>query len=145
MPHAVRDLALHVGPEQHPVVHVCVQPEHAPEAQVWPAGQLAQVLPPLPHTPSTFPGWQTSFAQQPVGHEAGSHTHLPLRHCCPAAQGPPEPHAQAPAGEHWSVVNGSHAPHVPPGAAHVVGVSGVHTVPVQQPAGQDVASQAHAP
>jgi hypothetical protein len=143
IPHAVNDRALHVGPEQQPVPQVCVQPEHAPAAQFSPEGQLAHALPPLPQTASVLPGWHMLPAQQPDGQERGSHTHVPLRHCCPLAHAAPEPQTHAPAEEHPSAVAGSHAPHDPPGAAQVMSDRGVHIVPLQQPLGHEVASQTH--
>lgn len=143
-PHAFSDRPLHVGPEQHPLAHICVQPEQAPALQLCPAGQLAHAAPPLPHVPALSPDWHALPAQHP-GHEAGSHTHAPLRHSWPAAHAGPEPQVHAPDDEHPSAVAGSHAPHAAPGAPHVLGDSVVHTPPLQQPPGQDVASHAHAP
>jgi len=143
IPHAVNDRELHVGPEQQPVPQVCVHPEHAPAAQFSPAGQLAHALPPLPQTASALPGWQTFPAQQPDGHERGSHTHAPFRHCWPDPHAAPAPHTHAPASEHPSAVSDGQLPHKIPGGPQVITDSGVHTNPLQQPSGQEVASQRH--
>jgi hypothetical protein len=145
-PHAVGDRALHVGPEQQPVAHIWVQPEHAPAVQVSPAGQLAHALPALPQAVSLFPGSQLLPLQQPEPHETASHTHTPFRHCCPEAHAAaPVPQVHAPAGEHPSEVSAGQVPHVAPGGAQVFSDSGVQMVPSQQPPGQDVASHLHAP
>jgi hypothetical protein len=78
-PHESMDRWLHVDPEQQPVVHVVAQPVHAPDAQLWPFGQLVQALPPEPQAPSVLPAWHVVPAQHPVGHETPSQTQAPLR------------------------------------------------------------------
>ncbi len=78
-PHESMDRWLHVDPEQQPVLHVSAQPVHAPDAQLWPFGQLAQAPPPEPQAPSVLPVWHVVPAQQPVGHETPSQTQAPLR------------------------------------------------------------------
>lgn len=79
-PHVDADRALHVGPEQHPA-HDAAHPLHVPCEHVSPPGQLWHALPPLPQAGPLFPAWQTVPAQQPVGHEAPSHTHAPFKQC----------------------------------------------------------------
>jgi hypothetical protein len=56
IPQAVVDLALQLGPEQHPLGHAEVQPEHAPALQFSMPGQAAHALPPLPHRAAVLPG-----------------------------------------------------------------------------------------
>lgn len=68
---------------QQPEQLLGVQPEQLPLVQLWPPGQLWQVLPPLPHAVGSVPVTQLLPMQQPVGHEAGSHTQAPLEHFCP--------------------------------------------------------------
>ncbi len=78
-----------------------------------------------------MPGWQTFPAQHPA-HELGSHTQAPAMQCWPLAQGPPAPHRQTPP-EQPSVVTGSHALQLPPGAPHEANEIGSQTSPAQQP------------
>jgi hypothetical protein len=144
VPHAAKDSVLHVGPEQHPAVHVIVQPEQAPAVHACPAGHGAHVLPPLPHMPSIVPGRHIGPTQQP-GHEAASHTQVPLRHCWPDPHARTDPQVHAPAAEHPSAIARLHAPHVAPGAPQVFTENGVHASPLQQPSGHDVASHTHEP
>lgn len=92
---------LHVVPLQHPARHESASQMHAPPTQRWPAAQAA----PAPHEqapadeqPSAAAGSQVTHAaptapqrdserdthvapsQQPPGHDAALHTHLPLTH-----------------------------------------------------------------
>ena len=53
--------------------------------------QSTQARPPVPHA-DTLGDVQVVPAQQPLGHEIGSHMHAPLTQCCPAAQEGPVPH-----------------------------------------------------
>ena len=144
-PHADSERALHVGPEQQPVGHAAAQPLHVPRVQVWLPGQLWQDAPPLPHAATLSPDSQTPDAQHPVGHDPPSHTHVPLRQRCPAAQAAPVPQLQTPAAEQLSVVSASHGLQVAPGTLQAEREVGVHVAPSQQPSGQDVTSQVQAP
>ncbi len=144
-PQAACERALQLGPEQQPVAHVDAQPEQAPPLQVWPDGQLAQALPPLPHSPGVLPGWQRLPWQHPRPHETPSQTHAPLRHRWPVAHAGLLPHWHAPVEEQLSVSPAGHAAHAAPGAAHAAVESVVQTLPAQHPVGHDVASQTQAP
>jgi hypothetical protein len=46
-------------------VHICKA------VHIW------QAAPPVPHAPTSVPGWQAPAAQQPVGHEVPSQTQPP--------------------------------------------------------------------
>jgi hypothetical protein len=144
-PHAFGDRALHVGPEQHPVAHVCAHPVHAPDMQLSPPGQLAHALPPLPQAPSLLPGWHVLLAQHPFGHETPSQTHAPLRHRCPAEHAAPAPHLHWPPLVHESELFSAQGAHEAPGGAHAASDGVVQALPVQHPSGHDVASQTHTP
>jgi hypothetical protein len=101
-PHAVIERALHVFPEQQPVVHVMGHPLQTPAVQLSPPGQLSHALPPLPQAPTVFPGWQSLPEQQPVAHEVPSHTQEPLRQRWPVTQAALVPHVHPLVGEHES-------------------------------------------
>ncbi len=60
----------------------------------------------------------------------------------PAHEGP-LPHWHAPPAEHVSALAGSQGVHDPPPTPHWEGEGIVHVVPLQQPPGQDIASQTH--
>jgi hypothetical protein len=145
VPHAASDLALHVGPEQQPEVHVDAQPAQVPLRHGCAEGQGVHALPPLPHAVALLPGWQAFPAQHPVGQERESQTQVPFRHRCPATHSACLPHTHPPVEEHPSDARGSHVPHVAPGAAQLFGVNGVHRSPLQHPDGHDVASQTQTP
>jgi hypothetical protein len=147
VPHAASDGWLHVGPVQHPVVHVSTQPEQRPSpVHVWPVGHEPQVLPPVPHAVIRLPGWHVSAAQQPVGQPIPSHTHLPPRQCCPEAHAAPPPHEQEPAALQLSESTSSQAVQLVPELPHAVNVGDAHVSPApQQPFAHDVALQRQTP
>ena len=64
---------------------------------------------------------------------------------CPVGQEVDDPHAQAPVGEHLSLLPGSHTLHAPPLAPQMGNAGAVHEIVEQQPAGQDVGLQTHEP
>ncbi len=145
VPQADKDGGLHVGPEQHPVVHVVAQPLHAPLLQVSPPGHAWQADPPLPHAVCKFPGWHRLPAQHPVGHEVPSHTQVPLRQCWLGPHSAAPPHWHTPAAEQPSARIGSHTVHALPGLLQAFTERGVHVVPLQHPVGQEVALHTHVP
>lgn len=55
MPHVLGLAALHVAPEQQPVVQPAAQPLHTPDVQA-PPPHDSQAPPPLPHAPASVPG-----------------------------------------------------------------------------------------
>jgi hypothetical protein len=144
--HAVGERELHVGPEQHPVAHVCEQPVHAPPLHISPAGQLAHADPPLPHAPTSLPvSHCCALLQQPVGHDVGSHTQVPFRHRFPVAHALPVPHMHAPPTQP-SDDPAVHGEQVRPPVPQAVTDGGVHVWFVsQQPLAQDAASHTHWP
>jgi len=105
-----------------------------------PAGQVWQSRPPIPHAPSTFPGWQVLPEQHPLGHDVPSHTQAPATQRCPAPQGAPLPHWQVPVAEQLSVVAGSHATHAAPPTPQVARARALQAPAAQQPPGHEVAS-----
>lgn len=144
-PQAESERELQLGPEQHPVAQVEAQPEQAPLLQVWPVGQLAQALPPLPHSPVVLPGWHRFPTQQPDPQDIRSHTHVPFRHRWPVAHAEPVPQRHCPADEQLSAAPCTQAAHAAPGAPQVASDSAVQALPEQHPFGQDVASHKHDP
>jgi hypothetical protein len=123
-----------VAPLQQPFGQVAALQAHVPPVlSQRPLAQAAQTAPPAPHVDadslaSATHEPPTTAVQQPFGQDAASQTHAPcvVSHRWPAPQ---PPHA-APL---W--------PHEPlPSEAY-----GTQVLPLQQPAGQDVASQTHCP
>lgn len=144
VPHALAvSVVVHTEPLQQPVVHVVLQPAHAPPTHATPTPQLAHAAPPAPHAAAVLPDWHVFPAQQPL-HELESHTQAPPTQCWPVAQGPFAPQLQRPASQR-SLIAGSQARHCCPGAAHAIPLVGVQTLPAQHPLGHDVASHTHAP
>ena len=136
-PHLVADseaYAMHVPPRdavQQPPGHDVASQTQVPLALLhsWPALQLPQAAPPVPHWPlvSLPNGTQVLPLQQPFGQEVASHTHAPLcvLHSWPLAQ----------------------LVHVEPAEPHMPFVSlpsDSQLTPLQQPE-QTVPSQVHAP
>lgn len=144
-PQAVSERELQLGPEQQPVAQVAAQPEQAPALQVSPPGQLAHALPPLPQAPAVLPARHMLPLQQPVPQETPSHTQDPLRQRWPELHAPPVPQTHAPAAEQLSAAPAGQAAQAAPAAPQEVSERGVHTLPAQQPFGQDVASHTHVP
>ncbi len=147
-PQALVERALHVGPEQQPVVHVAAHPVHTPAVQLSPPGQLSQALPPLPHAPPVLPGSQSLPEQHPVAHEVPSQTQEPLRQRWPVTQAALLPHVHPMVAEHESASVDEQAAQVRPGAAHAASDRVVHTPwgpPAQQPVEHEVESQMHTP
>jgi len=137
-------------------------PEHAwplphaaapPQVQLPVAEQPSPVVPQLVHEPPfaphaiaegvvhVVPPWQ-----QPVGHEAMSHTQWPPKHTWPLTHAVAPPHVQAPLAEQPSAAEPQFV-HVAPAVPQAAAVGGVvHVLPEQQPIGQLVELQPlHAP
>src|SRR5256885_748431 len=163
VPHAARDGVVHTVPAQQPAgPHVppqargpptqgCPAPHAGPAPHVHaPAVQPSAVEPHAVHAPPAVPQAAAEGvvhvlpAQQPVGHDVPSQTHAPPRQCCPALQGGPVPHLQLPPVQ-LSAVTALQAVHAAPPVPHAARDGVVHTVPAQQPAGHDVASQTQVP
>jgi hypothetical protein len=87
---------------------------------------------------------QTSPAQQPVGQDLAVQAQTPFLHSCPCAQLGPLPHAHAPATQE-SLVDGSQVAQAPPAVPQVITDGALQLPLAQQPFGQELASQAHAP
>jgi hypothetical protein len=90
---------------------------------------VAQAAPPLPQALMRLPGWQVPPASQQPEQEVESQTHAPFRQCFPVAQ---PPHV-APLVPHSLFVSFAYVTQLPVGP------------PLQQPDGQEVESQTHAP
>lgn len=110
---------------------------HAPELQNAPVGQVAHAAPLMPHalaegTVQAFP------EQQPLGHEVGVHWQVPPTHCCPDAQIPPSPQAQAPFAQRLARM-ASQGTQLEPEIPQLVNEGVVHCrLLLQHPLGQDV-------
>jgi hypothetical protein len=119
-----------------------VQPLHLPPEQV-PGRQDWQRPPPLPQSLLAVPGRQTLLLQQPLAQEDESQMHAPLKQRRPVPQAGSEPHRQAPVAVQVSVLAGSQALQLAPPVPHVPSARGLQVEFVQQPVGQEVASQMH--
>ena len=135
---------MQVVPEQQPG-QVMLQPLQAPPLQAWGFGHIWHSSPALPHAPGFSDSKQMSFVQQPVGQEVESQMHVPPRQCCPGMQVEREPQLQTPAAEQLSVSSGTQVAQAPPLIPHVPTEEGLQTPLLQQPSGQLVPSQTHAP
>lgn len=108
-------------------------------------------MPQVKHALPLFPHWvadggvrHDAPAQQPDGHDAALHTHVPATQAWPGAQALPPPH------RHWPPLQLSlrrpHATHAPPLEPQLaVEAPDWQTPPEQQPDGHDVASQTQVP
>lgn len=135
-----------VEPEQQPEAQlVALQAEvQMPDVQTPPV-QVTQAPPPVPHAVLLVPVRQVVPSQQPE-QELGSQTQAPPRHRWPEAQGMPlVPHAQAPPLVQRSDEVVLQEVQVTPGGAQAPALRVVQVWPVQQPDGQEVASQTHMP
>jgi hypothetical protein len=162
-------------PLQQPPAHEPGVHAHAPATQACVLAQPAHIAPPVPHAPTSLPGWHTPFAsQQPFGQVDLLQTHAPPTHAVPLPQvahaRPPVPHAPTIVpGWHMPLPSQQPLPHIvesqvqtpdshdcpvehgaqlAPALPHEVGVceaNGTHTPLAQQPFGQEFASQAHCP
>ena len=154
-----------VVPEQQPPGHEVASQTHAPPTQRAPLGHAALA----PHTQAPAAeqalavrsqraqaapagaqavserGRQVDPAQHPLGHEVASQTQLPPRQRWPAPQAEPAPQAHEPAAVQLSAVEGLQVVQAPPPAPQRASVAETQVVPSQQPFGQEVGSQTHAP
>jgi hypothetical protein len=103
-----------------------------------------QAFPALPHCVVLGAVTQLEPLQHPVGHDVGSHTHVPPEHRWPAAHAGPVPHRHCPPVQALAV-----APHAmqaapPPPHCDVDGLV-THVEPLQHPEGHEVGSHTHVP
>ena len=157
--------ATHAPPAQQPSGHEVASHTQVLPMQRWPAAhtaptpqrqtpadeqlsacwsQTVQVAPPAPHDPSERVA-QVSPWQHPLGHDAASQVHRPPTQRWPPAQAGPVPQAQAPLVEQPSVRPWSQAAHSEPATPQVSCDWLVHTLPRQQPPGQEAASHTQTP
>ena len=143
-PQVVLDGAAQVDPEQQPPGQfVVLQSLQTPPPQMRPA-QSWQRAPPLPQLLLLVPARQVAPEQHPLGQEVRSQTHAPLTQRWPPAHGAPVPHWQVPVVEHRSAP----APQLTqalPVTPQVAAAAVLQTVPAQQPAPHDSASQMQVP
>jgi len=154
-PHDMRSgFGLQVVPEQQPEQDVASHTQ-LPATQCWPSAHAAPVphwhvpltehesavspshglhaAPAVPHA-ARVRGRHASFrSQQPSGHDAAVHWHVPPTHCWPAEHIPPAPHWHAPPAEQLSARSGSQAWHAPRSGPQVPSDRVLHVLPVQQP------------
>lgn len=83
--------------------------------------------------------------QHPEAQETESQTQVPPTHRCPASHGEDVPHMHAPEEEQRSAARGSQETQAEPPIPQALTSGVVQLVPAQQPVGQEVASQTHAP
>jgi hypothetical protein len=105
--------------------------------------QATQVEPLVPQVPRLRVR-QVAPSQHPSAQDAASQTQRPATHAWPAPQDACPPQVHAPA-VHPSAVRASHTLQVPPTVPHADIDRVLQVVPLQQPPGHDVASQAQAP
>ena len=96
--------------------------------------QAAQACPPIPHAPGEAEVQVFPFKQQPLGHDAASHTQLPATQLLPAPQAGLAPHWHAPDDPHMSARAGSQVTHAAPLPPQAIGPAGLQVGPEQQPA-----------
>jgi hypothetical protein len=164
MPQEASWSGLHWLLAQQPAGHEVASQTHTPALQRWPAlhsasrpqaqapavqrsararSQAAQAAPGAPQA-LVEPGWQLPEAsQQPVGHEAPSHTQPPFRQRWPTPQAAPTPQAQPPEALQPSAVVVSQAAQAAPRTPQVmpVVVEVTQSEPEQQPDAHEVALQ----
>jgi hypothetical protein len=108
------------------------------------ASHAAHVDPASPQVASVR-AWQTFPAQQPLGHDVASQTHRPETQRWPPAHAGPEPQAQLPPVVQASALVASQAEQSAPPLPQLATDGRLHTPPMQQPFGHELASQMHAP
>jgi hypothetical protein len=120
------------------------QPPAVEQLSASTGSQVTHVDPASPHE-STARSRQRPDMQQPLGHELASHTHWPPAQRCPPAQARFGPQWHMPPGPHPSALVGSQVWQAAPAIPHVGRLRCWHTLPAQQPSGQETASHMHAP
>jgi hypothetical protein len=164
VPQAVSDAGLHAPFAQQPPGQDWALQTHAPLTQVVPAPQTAplpqrqapvkglqpsararsqatQAAPPRPQLASVG-ATQTPPLQQPLGHEAASHTQAPATQLVPAPQATPAPQRQLPEAPQLSARAGSQVTQAAPPVPHAIADPAVVQVePEQHPPGQLAALQ----
>ena len=98
----------------------------------------------MPHAAAAVPVWHWLPAQQPVAQLVASQMHIPPEHRCPTPQAAPAPQLQVPFTQLLAVV-ALQAVQTTPAGAHLAVEVETHELFSQQPLGQLVASQTHAP
>jgi hypothetical protein len=145
LPQLVGDGALHTAPAQQPLGQlVALQPLQWPAVQVWPAGQVVQALPPPPHEVTLSPVKHAPPEQQPLGQDVPSQTQVLATQRCPGVQVAPAPQRQVPVAEQLSE-RASQATQLDPALPQAATERVEQIAPLQQPPGQDVASQTQSP
>lgn len=164
VPQVARLAAWHWTPWQQPVGQLVASQTQAPPTQRWPAAhwalapqrhwplvhESARLATQAVHAPPLVPQAARSITrhwfpwQQPLGQVVSSHTHMPPEQRCPVAQAAPAPQRQAPL-KHESAFAVSHGLHMPPPVPQAATSLTRHWAPSQQPPGQLVLSQTHAP
>lgn len=166
VPHVARLAGWQTPCAQQPPAQLVAVQMQLPELQLNPCTQAA--APPQPQVPSDRhssptpvqsrqvppPGPQCSFdgvrqtpdpSQQPEGQLVASQTHFPRSHRWPASQTGPWPQTQVPVVPEQPLARGDtvQSEQEPPSSPHVAGESGWHAPSLQQPLGQELASQTH--
>jgi hypothetical protein len=106
---------------------------------------VSHATPPVPHLTFVMPGRHRPISQQPLGHDAASHTHAPDVQRLPCGHGAFVPHWHRPFAEQSSARPGSQATHVPPAMPHAAVDDGMQVPFAQQPLGHERALHTHAP
>ena len=144
IPQVAIDTTLQVAPEQQPLVQVAEHPLQRPSVQVCPEGQASQELPPVPHELALSPPRHNPFWQQPSAQDVPSQTQVLPRQRWPRAHATPVPQRQAPAAEQLSE-RASQTAQLEPASPQVAKDRVSHRSFLQQPLGQEVASQMQRP
>jgi hypothetical protein len=96
--------------------------------QVSPVAHTWHVPPAGPQAAVVLPGSHVLPRQQPVGHDAASHMHLPPEQTWPVPHTAPPPQVQAPLVEQVSPVVPQFV-HMAPAVPHAVAEGVVHVLP----------------
>jgi hypothetical protein len=161
-PHALGSVpGWHVLPWQHPFGHDVASQAHVPPEQTCPLAhavppphvqaplaeqpsavepQLTHAAPAAPHALVAVPGRHALPWQHPVGHDAGSQTHLPPEQACPVPHTAPPPQLQVPLAEQPSAVE-PQLTHAAPPVPQAVADGVVHVPEAQHPLAHVVALQ----
>ena len=133
--------------QRWPVPHAAPEPHwHTPPVEQLSATWLSHGAQATPGAPQAKVDSDVHVlpAQHPCGHDVASQTHCPAaEQCSPAAHAPFAPHLHDPSDPQLLAESLSQAKHVEPAVPHMASDLAWHVDPLQQPVGQDVASQTH--
>ncbi len=144
VPQVISELMSQTAPAQQPVGQFAgMQPLQTWFMQVCPVGQVWHADPPVPQAVIPVPGRQLAPEQQPFGQDVPLQMHWPPLQSCPEPHAAPLPHVHTPPVHPSPVL--PHATHAAPAVPQLLAEGVSHTLPLQQPLGQEAALQTHWP